>query len=350
MEIINFFILFYFVLHSSKSYRYKVNEYKPPDDYLPCYSSIRQNEDSFFILGSNEYTSPIAGGVIGGTFDFNDFVSSNFQNTPFISIRKDNIIDNICFLDKFTFIVATTSSTIEMHRRKHNKIISKQDNQTEKISFTKLLGKQIDGEPTSITVLHDNSRFIVATKRGNFECYENDVNGLIQSFNMPFAHHDEITGVSAHPEIDINWASSSSDKSCLLWDKRKMYPATPLLTNHHDRLTTVHWYDSDTIILCDSSGYLMTFDIKYPNNPICKQKVINRTINSTSFNKNNKFGVISESKKVLIYEIDDKKEVKLLEETIHPVIINSMCWDSIEDAYYVVGDDKYAKKVAMTSK
>lgn len=173
-------------------------------------------------------------------------------------------------------------------------------------------------------------------------------------FSIPYAHSLEITGLSSHPSIINNWASSSSDKSLLLWDRRLLNPAMALLSDHRDRLTDVHWLNEETLITCDSAGNLILLDSRKPKMIQQIKEVSNRTINSLCFHQNNsKFGIVSESCRVSIYEITNNKEFELLHEhNARPNTAYSMCWDVNEklNTFYVVGDNKYAEAITLADK
>lgn len=229
------------------------------------------------------------------------------------------------------------------------RITLEQENHKDKFCFIKVASQITDGTVKCLCISSDKNRFIIGTSRGHFECYEHNENGFFQTFTIPYGHSMEVTGVSAHPSIDVNWVSASADKTCLLWDKRLVYPARVLTQDHEECFSDVHWYDTETIVLSDLGGNVTVFDIRNTAVPLSKKVVANRQIFSLHYNKN-KFGIVSESSKAIIYELDEKKELKFLyEHNAHPYMINSLCWDIYDkkNTFYVVGDQKYAKEISL---
>jgi WD40 repeat protein len=215
----------------------------------------------------------------------------------------------------------------------------------------KIASKSTDGKVTCISQFYEKNRIIVGTSNGHFECFDHDSKEIFQSFSLSHGHSAYITGVSAHPSVDLNWVSTSHDKSSLIWDRRQLCPATALIENHHDQLTDVKWIKDEIIILSDIVGNLMLYDIRNAQEPLSKTNVSNKFINSLNFHKSNKmFGVISHSCNAHIYEIDAKNELKLLHEhNAHPNMLYSLCFDVKKpNTFYVVGEEKYAKEVTFT--
>lgn len=251
---------------------------------------------------------------------------------------------------KLQFIATTASKSLELYSTKAAVTLA-QKNHHNIFCFIKLDSKQIDGRVNCLSLFYENKRLIFGTSTGHFECYEYDTKQIVQSFRLPYGHTSEITGISAHPSVDVNWASTSTDMSSLLWDRRQVHPAIALIDTHHDQLTDVKWLENELIILSDAAGNLMVFDTRNAQNPLSKTKVSNKPINSLNFHKSKKmFGVISESCCAYIYEIDEKNELKLIHEhNAHPNMLYSLCFDVKKpNTYYVVGERKYAKEVTIT--
>lgn len=218
-----------------------------------------------------------------------------------------------------------------------------------KFCFIKIASQATDGQCNSLAIFNNDNRFIVGTSRGHFECYSYYSHNITKIFTTEYGMSMEITGISPHPEIDANWVSTSSDKSCMMWDKRFLYPAKYLIQKHNERLTDVHWMDLNTVILSDSAGNIMVYDTRNPKESVSKKSVINRVIQSIKFN-GTKFGIVSESSKAMVYEVNAKKEVEFLHQhDVHPRMINDFCWEKYDqdNCYYVVGNRKYAKKLTL---
>ena len=206
----------------------------------------------------------------------------------------------------------------------------------------------ISGKVECFEELIGSNQLIVGTSKGNlyFLYY---LSNFDYNSEIAHAHADEITGISTHSSREKCWITSSSDHSCAVWDKSKALPASYFLPNHDSRLTDVKWINENLILLSDSSGHLLTMDLRKPKVIMTKQKVANRIINTLTFAKKNEkiFGVISESPVLKIFEIDVKGELSLVHEhCAETSIIYSMAWDEkSENECYVVGDRKYARKV-----
>ncbi|XP_070498862.1 methylosome protein WDR77-like [Chironomus tepperi] len=334
---------------NSQEYCYEVSKYRAPKDYLPVYSSIRQNDHGLFIIATNDFTTCVNGGVLAGDYNFNNFATSDLKSAKFSAVHKDTLLD-LYYLDDITFIATTSSNTIELYSTKAPVTLEK-DNHQDIFCFIKIASKLTDGRVNCLSQFYEKNRMIIGTSNGHFECYECDSKELFQSFSLPYGHSAEITGIDTHPSVDLNWVSTSYDKSSLLWDRRQVHPASTLIDNHHDQLTDVKWIKDEIIILSDAVGNLMVFDTRNVKDPLSKTKVLNRSINSLNFDKSNKmFGVISESCNTYIYEIDEKNELKQIHEhNAHPNMLYSLCFDVKKpNTYYVVGEGKYAKEVTIT--
>ena len=247
-------------------------------------------------------------------------------------------------------MATTASNSMEMYSTKAPVTLEK-ENHKDIFCFIKITSKLTDGRVTCLSQFNEKNRLIAGTSKGHFECYEYDTKELFLTFSLPFGLCMDITGISAHPSVDLNWASTSHDKSCVLWDRRQLYPTIGLIDNHHDQLTDVKWIKDEILILSDAAGNLMVFDTRNVQVPLSKVNVLNRKINSLNFHKSNKiFGVISDSCNAYIYEIDEKNELKLIHEhNADPNVLNSLCFDVKKpNTYYVVGDGKYAKEVTFS--
>lgn len=54
-----------------------------PRDFLPCYSLLEMNSDGLFVIGTNDFNSPIVDGNFIGTEDFESIVHHNIKDTEF---------------------------------------------------------------------------------------------------------------------------------------------------------------------------------------------------------------------------------------------------------------------------
>lgn len=205
------------------------------------------------------------------------------------------------------------------------------------------------GAVTCLDKVTGSNQVVVGTKKGHLEIFNYDSN-LDCETQITRAHAEEVTGISSHPSKDKCWATSSSDHSCVLWDKNQTLPASFLIRAHRDRLTDVKWISENLILVSDSSGNVNLIDSRNPKVIISRQKVADRIINELILSKDKKkFGVISESPVMKIYQIDGDEQFKLIHEhSARPYILYSMVWDvKDENTCYVVGDKKYAKKITF---
>lgn len=211
--------------------------------------------------------------------------------------------------------------------------------------------KIVDGVAKCATKLQDSNRFIIGTSKGHLECYEYSPSDLQLIFNIPYGHTDEILGISSHPKVS-QFVTCSSDKSCTMWDKRQVFPASSLLKHHSDRLTSVNWLNEELIIIGDSCGNLISLDGRNPKNILNQEKVSNRAIKSLNAKEGKKLGVVSESCVANFYEINENGSPKLIyEHKANPHVIYSMCWSNLKsNTIYIVGDDKYAKEITLKEK
>jgi hypothetical protein len=138
----------------------------------------------------------------------------------------------------------------------------------------------------------------------------------------------------------------------VLWDKKAIKPATFLLKKFQDCLTDAKWLSDNLILLADASGLLTVLDPRNTKVIVNQQTVSNRSIHTLKFAKDSKtFGVLSDTPIAKIFEIDDAGNFKFIHEhNAHPKILYSMAWSCKEEkTYYVVGENKYAKKITIVS-
>lgn len=204
------------------------------------------------------------------------------------------------------------------------------------------------GQITSLEHLTVTNQIIVGTLKGHLEIFNYKM-GLDLDSQIITAHTSEVTGISSHPSKEKCWVTSSSDCTCVLWDKSQTSPASFLLKNHRNRLTCVKWLSENLIMAGDSCGKINLIDPRNPKVIVSQQKVADRSINTLTFTKNMKtFGVISETPELKIYQINDGELKIIHEHSARPYILYSMVWDPKEEnTCYVVGDKKYAKKITL---
>lgn len=209
--------------------------------------------------------------------------------------------------------------------------------------------KPTDGYVSNIDQMKDGTKILVGTKNGNLSIYDYGKHELIEIKSYPHAHSASITGVSAHPTSPNQFTSCSSDRSCFIWDKAMLRPATRLLRDYENQLTAVHWTTQEEskqlVILGDEVGNILTVDPRCPNKVLSKKRVHNRGISKFSFNGTKRFGVITTQATIVEFDDDD---FKVTLEHCPDNTIYSMCWDMQDkNTFYVVGDEQYIKSVTL---
>lgn len=212
--------------------------------------------------------------------------------------------------------------------------------------------KGTHGYGMCIAELQKDLKFIVGTNRGDLEIFDYNIMTLTLAPKYPQAHASAITGVSGHLSSPAVWASSSTDRNCVIWDTRKgTKSAIRILKNYEHQLTTVYWTkqdeNSELVMIGDEAGYILTLDPRYPNKILNKTRAAKRAINQFCFNGTKRFGVVSKSASASFYEIKDAAP-ELVHTHTAPGIFYSMCSDhSNKSSFYVVGEEKYAEQISL---
>ncbi|KAG5680386.1 hypothetical protein PVAND_009895 [Polypedilum vanderplanki] len=331
---------------NSLGYTYKVSQYKRPSDYLPFYTSLTQSKEGLFALASNNFNTVQYDCVIGASHSFDNYIASDYNGAKFKIHMKESAY-NVEFLTDSLFLATTNNNVIDFYNTKEPLI----DNNIMK-RVTRLFS---DGKVTQTLVL-DNYRILVGTKKGSIECYEYSNSDSIQTlFSFLNAHQTEIKGLSAVPNKINQWMSCSSFE-VLYWDKRQIYPARAVLERHNimSGLTSIDCYKDYYFIITDNSGEILVYDIRCSINNVVFQMTINDKIDKVQFNGENKFSMISgNSNKIKFFEINKIQETVQVHEQQTPEHIYSMCWDKTgnkNDTCYIVGKKKYAKEIQIKAK
>lgn len=81
------------------------------------------------------------------------------------------------------------------------------------------IGKaRVEGQPKSFEQLQQQTRFIVGSGP-NLSIFDYGSADFFKDDSIPYAHGDDIKGVSSHPSSMKVWATCSLDHSCFQWDK-----------------------------------------------------------------------------------------------------------------------------------
>lgn len=205
-----------------------------------------------------------------------------------------------------------------------------------------------DGEILCIDTLFSSESIVSGTSDGHLDLFDSLTNDLMHSSHIEYGHTSAINGISSHPSQAKCWVSASDDQSCVLWDKNQIPPASFLLKKQPNGFTDIKWASEYLIMACDYGGNLITFDPRKPNAIVYQEQISNRAIHRLQLAKDSKrFGIVSDSPLVKIYELNAEKKFDLVHEhNTFPKIPYSMIFDNKElNTYYVVGEEKYAKKV-----
>lgn len=204
------------------------------------------------------------------------------------------------------------------------------------------------GSVKCIEKLQGSNSIVTGSSNGHLDIFNYDSACLYHASHLPSGHLSEINGLSSHSSSENLWVSVSEDRSCVLWDKNEIRPASFLLADHPVGFSDVIWLADNVIIMSDYSGNLITIDPRNPNVIVTKERVSERNISRLEMaNDRNTFGVVSDSSVLKVYRFDGKLEC-IHEFDANPVVLYSMAWDSKnENTYYAVGESKFAKKVTI---
>ena len=201
------------------------------------------------------------------------------------------------------------------------------------------------GYQSSIDELKGTHKFLTGSKKGMINVF--DFGSVNLELDRSISYGDPITGISAHPLSPKNFATSSIDRSCLIWDLSEYPPATNMLSNYENQLTAVHWTEK-FLIVGDEIGNLLTLDPRTPDKILQKIRVSKRGISQISFNGSNRLAIIANSNIASILEVEKDGNLKNVYEHVAPKMIYKMCWDhQDENTFYIVGEKQYAEKIML---
>lgn len=137
-----------------------------------------------------------------------------------------------------------------------------------------------------------------------------------------------------------------------MWDKSKEKPASAILKNYPNQLTSLYWSseeeNKENVVLGDEIGNVLTIDPRIPNKILNTTRVSNRSISTIKFNGSNLFGVVSSNTVKIIEANAGSEEMKIVQQHISPHMQYAMCWDNKDKkTFYAVGEEKSAVKVKI---
>lgn len=201
----------------------------------------------------------------------------------------------------------------------------------------------VAGYVSNLDRIKNELKFITGSKNGTINVF--DFGGADLSQELQINYRTELTGISSHPFETKTWATSSLDKSCLIWDRSKQPPASYIL-NHENQLTDVNWTSENLMIVGDEMGNFITLDPRAPNKVLQMIRVMNRGISQICSRGSNEIGVIGYGNAASILKSDGNGNFTVVYNHFAPGILYSMCWDTIEErTFYVVGEKQYAEKI-----
>jgi WD40 repeat protein len=247
----------------------------------------------------------------------------------------------------FQFCTATSNNRLKVYSTKPE-IIRKD---REKFSPLNFATQVTNGCVTCFDRLVGENALITGTSNGQIAAYEFHSSRLETSYKLPNAHAYGVTGISSSKDRKNVWISTSYDKNCLIWDKSQLRPASALIENHKCTLMSVVWFSEFSVIVGDANGNLLMVDTRMPKSLLNEYHASNRGIEFICCNeKTDKFGVKGACNEVKIVKVNDSGNFEETHQfSTETKIVYSMCWDSTDDdAFYVVGSEKLAKKLILT--
>lgn len=207
-----------------------------------------------------------------------------------------------------------------------------------------------EGYVSSIDVLNPGKKLVLGTNRGHINVFDYGISDLANEMQFSFGHASAITGVSANPTSTKIFATSSIDKSCLMWDTSLTRSASGILRDYENQLTAVRWTTSpgNFILLGDEIGNILTIDPRSPDKILYKKRVTNRAVTSIDLNGSNQFGIIAKNNVAQVFNIASDGDIELKYKHTAPCMLYSMCWDNQkDDTFYIVGEERFAEKIVI---
>ena len=137
-----------------------------------------------------------------------------------------------------------------------------------------------------------------------------------------------------------------------MWDKTLEKPASEILKNHPDELTSLYWTSEEenreNIVLGDENGNILTIDPRIHNKILNTTCISNRSITKIRFNGSNLFGVVSSNTVKIIEANAGSEDLKIVQQHVSPHEQYTMCWAKKEKkTFFAVGENKSAVEVKM---
>lgn len=208
--------------------------------------------------------------------------------------------------------------------------------------------EHIEGVSAMEVLEGEGSKLVTGSNDGCLKVW-NYTADLHSVTTMTLAHTDAITGLSTDREDTAVFASSSLDRSGLLWDLRKTRPASALFEGHKFAFTAVYWttrQEANKIVaLGDEAGSVHFVDIRQPNVPTHSVKVFNRKVHKISFNGTH-FVVLGNTNQARFY---DQNLTLVHECTPAENYLRDVIWETVDpkgkSSCWLVGWDSFFQKV-----
>lgn len=323
------------------SQQYRMTRKPSPNILHPCLEHAARNANGQVILAGSDYMGRRWGSSFFGWENIEDVL-----NDAKISFKRQcrYCITAMQFTkDPNLFIIGTDKGSVELwstrnEARGEGYSLYLVDGQSEHIEGVSAMDLIEGGESKLVTGSHDG-----CLKVWNYAADLHSVK------TMTMAHTDAITGLSTNRADDSMFASSSLDRSALMWDLRKPRPASSLFEGHKFGFTTVYWTTKEeanqVVALGDEAGNVHFIDIRQPDVPTHSVKVFNKKIHKISFN-GTQFVVLGDTNQARFY---DENLALLHECTPATNYLRDVLWETGEtkekSTCWLVGWDTFIHKV-----
>ncbi|XP_053697243.1 methylosome protein 50-like [Sabethes cyaneus] len=301
------------------SQQYRMTRKLPANVLHPCLECVVMNDQGLILVAGNDFMGRRWGSSLYGWDNIN-----NVMDDSKASFKRQNrhIVTTLKFTrDSNLFVLGNDKGAVELWSTQ---------NPARGKGFSLYLvdsqSEHIEGVSSMDLLESEEYKLVTGSNDG---CLKVWIYGAdLQSIStMAMAHIDEITGISSNAENGSLFATSSLDRSCLLWDLRKPRPASAIFDEHKFGFSTVYWTSAkeanEIICLGDEAGNLHFVDIRQPGIFLDSVKVFDRKIHKISFNAKN-MAVLGNTNQVKFYD----EKLQLMHECIpSKSYLRDVLWD-----------------------
>ncbi|XP_058447482.1 protein valois [Malaya genurostris] len=323
------------------SQQYRMTRKSPANVLHPCLDHITHNSNGQVVLAGNDLLGRRWGSSFYGWNDANSVLDESkicFKKQCTFSITALKFTN-----DPNVFVLGNDKGSVELWStqnpaRGEGYSLYQVDKQTE----------HIEGISAMDLLKGDENKLVTGSNDGCLKIWNYGAD-LHSISTLTFAHTDEITGLSANEENGSLFASSSLDRSALMWDLRKPRPASAIFDGHEYAFTALYWTstsEANQIVgLGDEAGNVHFVDTRQPNIFLQSVQVFSRKIHKISFN-GTKFIVIGNTNKAKFYD----EKLNLLHESIpapnylRDVLWTEECESTSVGACWLVGWNSFFKR------